>query len=90
MMNGNLEMRPIDWRWLSALPGLTVVPSYAAPIEGDDASHAAMLLMFLGLWAIAVGIRNQREMRYRRYRREARSDGLAKRPTEDYESQLPY
>ena len=55
-----------DWRWVPAFTGLTVGHSHAAPIEGEIASNAAALLVVLGVWAIAMGARNLRELRYKR------------------------
>jgi hypothetical protein len=55
-----------NWRWLAALPGLAVSQTQAAPVEGETASNAAALLIVLGVWAIAMGVRNLRELRYKR------------------------
>jgi hypothetical protein len=65
-----------DWRWLAAFTGMTVGHSHAAPIEGEVASNAAALLVILGVWAVAMGLRKLRELRYkpllpRRHAREA-------------------
>ena len=57
----------------SSLPWSQVM---AAPIEGELGSHAAALLMLLGIGALLMGIRNLRELRHKRLlpgrQREAR------------------
>ncbi len=47
-------------QWLPALPGLTVAPAIAAPMEGELASNTAGLLVVLGVLAIVMGIRSLR------------------------------
>lgn len=55
-----------NWRWLPALAGSAVCEVQAAPIEGEMASNAAAVLVVLGVWAIGMGVRNLRELRYKR------------------------
>lgn len=65
---------------LRLLP-LAAVPvqgaAQAAPIEGENASNAAAILVLLGIWALIGGLRNLRDMRHKRVRplREEVSDG---------------
>jgi len=55
------------YRWMPVASGLTISQAGAAPIEGELASNAAMLLVLLGLWALFMGMRNLRGLRYKRY-----------------------
>lgn len=68
-----------NWRWLPVVSGLTVSHSHAAPIEGEIASNAAALLVILGIWALVMGVRNLRELRYKRLlpHRQNREEPLA-------------
>ena len=66
-----------NWRWLPALATIAISDAHAAPIEGEMASNAAALLIILGVWAIGMGVRNLRELRYKRLvpdRRDRQSD----------------
>ncbi len=48
------------------LAGLaTAAPAHAAEVEGDLSVNAAALLVVLGIWALAMGVRNLRAMRYK-------------------------
>lgn len=55
-----------NWRWLPALATIGISETQAAPIEGEVASNAAALLAVLGVWAVGMGVRNLRELRYKR------------------------
>jgi len=68
-----------NWRWLPALATIGISETQAAPIEGEIASNAAALLVILGVWAIGMGIRNLRELRYKRLvpDRHERQPGLS-------------
>ncbi len=40
-------------------------PALATPVEGDFSVNAAALLFVLGVWALLMGLRNLRALRYR-------------------------
>ena len=40
-------------------------PVLATPVEGDFSINAAALLFVLGVWALLMGLRNLRALRYR-------------------------
>ena len=40
-------------------------PALASVIEGDFSTNAAALLFVLGVWALLMGLRNLRALRYR-------------------------
>ena len=49
-----------------ALMAITLAaPASATPIEGDFGVNAAALLFVLGVWALLMGLRNLRSLRYR-------------------------
>ena len=62
------------WAGLHFACGLTVGPASAAPIEGETASNAAVILVLLGVWALVMGIRNLRDLRYKRHVPDRRSE----------------
>ena len=64
---GQIVANNKKYRWLPVASGLTINQAGAAPIEGEIASNAAVLLVLLGLWALFMGMRNLRELRYKRY-----------------------
>ena len=43
----------------------TALPAHAAEVEGELSVNAAALLVVLGIWALAMGVRNLRAMRYK-------------------------
>lgn len=45
--------------------GLATSPAYADPIEGEFAMNAAAVLVVLGVWALLMGVRNLRSLRYK-------------------------
>lgn len=60
-------MQTIRMRYQALIPGLAAAnQAHAAPIEGEAASNAAALLVLLGIWALLMGMRNLRRLRYQR------------------------
>lgn len=52
-------------RGLAGAGGIAASPAYADPIEGDFAMNAAAVLVVLGVWALLMGVRNLRTLRYK-------------------------
>ena len=52
-------------RNLAGAGGIAATPAYADPIEGDFSMNAAAVLVVLGVWALLMGVRNLRSMRYK-------------------------
>lgn len=52
-------------RTVGGAGGLAAMPAYADPIEGDLSMNAAAVLVVLGVWALLMGVRNLRSMRYK-------------------------
>ena len=66
--------------FLTALPfGL----AYAAPVEGEQSSNIAALLVLLGIGALLMGLRNLREMRHKRLNHERRGPSRHIKDPED-------
>lgn len=55
----------IRLRILAGTGGLATSPAYADPIEGEFAMNAAAVLVVLGVWALLMGVRNLRSLRYK-------------------------
>ena len=51
---------------MATIFALSLGRSEAAPIEGEVSSNAAALLVLLGVWALFMGLRNLRALRYKR------------------------
>ena len=81
---GQIVANNNKYRWVPLAPGLAVNQASAAPIEGEIASNAAMLLILLGVWALFMGMRNLRELRYKRYARgRGQAPAAATTPAEE-------
>ena len=52
-------------RTLAGPGGLATSPAHADPIEGELAMNAAAVLVVLGVWALLMGVRNLRSLRYK-------------------------
>ncbi len=59
----------IDNPWqitaIALIPAVLASPAGATPVEGDFSVNAAALLFVLGVWALLMGLRNLRALRYR-------------------------
>ena len=69
---------------MALMANALAAPALATPIEGDFGINAAALLFVLGVWALLMGLRNLRALRYRptipQHRR--REDESEKQPAE--------
>jgi hypothetical protein len=50
---------------IALLATTLAAPASATPIEGEFSLNAAALLFVLGVWALLMGLRNLRALRYR-------------------------
>ncbi|MCB1723591.1 MAG: hypothetical protein KDJ39_07840 [Gammaproteobacteria bacterium] len=57
------QLKPHRFVLIAAAAGQPVA---AAPADGEFGSHAAAVLVVLGLGALLMGMRNLRELRYKR------------------------
>ena len=58
-------------------------PALATPVEGDFSINAAALLFVLGVWALLMGLRNLRALRYRPMVPRRRKDAAAEHSAEE-------
>lgn len=58
-------------------------PARATPIEGDFSVNAAALLFVLGVWALLMGLRNLRSLRYRPMIPQRRKDKTGRHTAEE-------
>jgi hypothetical protein len=54
------------WRWSPLVAVLGAGHAHAVPVEGEFASHAAGLLVLLGVSALLLSVRNLHELRHKR------------------------